>query len=157
MYAKPLYLPNQRKAVDLDTPAILDAFLRVIILFSIVDFHLYVFHYQNIAYIINGVKSMTDKNRIKQAEELERQAAKLRKQAERKLPDFWRVGQKVRYLEDREWAWSKGETAEVIKLRDEYKKTPGDQYQVFYTGNPKSDFGGSYWTTPNDVELVEDV
>lgn len=100
---------------------------------------------------------MTDKNRIRQAEELERQAAELRKQADRKLPEFWRVGQKVRYLQDREWAWSKGGEAEVIELRKEYSKTPGHEYQVFYTGNPNSDFGGRYWTTPDDVELVEDV
>lgn len=99
---------------------------------------------------------MTDKNRIKQAEELERQAAELRKQAKRKLPDFWRVGQKVRYLDHKEWAWVKGETAVVCKLREEYKKTPGDEYQVFYTRNPKFEVGG-YWTTPDDVELVEDI
>lgn len=100
---------------------------------------------------------MTDENRIRQAEELERKAAELRKEAARKLPDFWKVGQRVRYINDREWAWEKGAIAQVIELRNEYKKTPGNEYQVFYTSNPNSEFGGRYWTTPDDVELLDDV
>lgn len=96
-----------------------------------------------------------DDKLIKRAEELERMAAKLRKDAARKLPDFWRVGQKVRYLENSEWAWSKDDTAFVLELRDEKEKIPADQYQVFYTGQKGRH--GRYWTTPDDVELVEDV
>lgn len=75
--------------------------------------------------------------------------------AERLLPDSWRVGQKVRYLNSSEFAWSRGDIAYVLKLRDEYKGRPAAEYQVFYTGVPST--GCSYWTTPNDVELVEDV
>lgn len=94
-------------------------------------------------------------DRIKLAEKLEAQAKRLRQEAVRKLPDFWRVGQKVRYLRDSEWAWGEGDIGFVSSLRDEYKNKPAQEYQVFYT---TSESGyGSFWTTPDDVELLEDV
>lgn len=73
----------------------------------------------------------------------------------RPLPSVWKVGQKVRYLQNSEWAWIKGGTAYVKELRPEYEGKPAKEYQVFYTG-PKGK-GGIFWTTPEDVELVEDV
>ncbi len=75
----------------------------------------------------------------------------------RPLPKQWKVGQKVRYLRSSEWAWNEGEIAYVVQLRDEYKGKKASEYQVFYTGSDKGGKGGTYWTTPTDVELVEDV
>jgi hypothetical protein len=72
---------------------------------------------------------------------------------ERPLPDRWRVGQKVRMITDTEWAWRKGAIMIIVGLHTKYD-------DVFYTSpldyetNPHA---GSYWTTPEDVELVEDV
>jgi hypothetical protein len=72
---------------------------------------------------------------------------------QRSLPEFWRVGQKVRYLRDSEWAWSIGSIGYVVELRPEYKNTPANEYQVFYTAIGEKRFG-IFWTTPEDVELV---
>lgn len=94
-------------------------------------------------------------NRIQQAEVLEAQAAELRRWAGRPLPDVWRVGQKIRYLRWSDHAWSEGDTAYVKELRADHAGKPADQYQVFYTG--PLDRSDSFWTTPDDVELVEDV
>ena len=77
--------------------------------------------------------------------------------AERCMPDFWRVGQKIRYVNTNEWAWEKGDIAYVVKLRDEYRGRPAKEYQVFYTGDNDPDQPGIYWTTPDDVELIEDA
>lgn len=83
------------------------------------------------------------------------EASRLRKEAfaERKLPDFWRVGQKVKFLCNKEWAWGAGTVAEIVEVLN--PKTPADQYQVFWTAtNPGKH---AFWTTPDEVELVEDV
>jgi len=64
---------------------------------------------------------MSDNTRIQLAEELEERAKQLRKEAVRKLPNTWRVGQKIRYINSSDLAWNRGETAYVLKLRDEYK------------------------------------
>ena len=76
----------------------------------------------------------------------------------RPLPDKWQTGQQVRYLESREWAWTRGRTGFVVQLREEYAEAAGDEYQVFYTGPnfPPKNGDPIYWTTPADVELVED-
>jgi hypothetical protein len=70
----------------------------------------------------------------------------------RPLPDFWRVGQKVRTLGNH-FAWSKGAIRRIVELRD--PGTPADQYQVFWTSPDNGQ--GVFWTIPSDVELVEDV
>lgn len=104
--------------------------------------------------------SQLREDRLKRAGQLEAEAVALRVRAhhERPLPDFWRKGQKIRYITTQEWAWSKGNIAYVHGLHDEYKdrKFSAGDYQVFYTG-PKGKSHPSYWTTPDDVELVEDV
>jgi len=84
---------------------------------------------------------------------LESEAAALRKQAydERHLPDFWRRGQKVRTLADKDFAWNAGDVMTIVELRNE--GTPANRYQVFWTTHGKGD--GRYWTTPDEVELVE--
>jgi len=97
---------------------------------------------------------MSNKQMIHEAERLELQAKKLRLKAKRKMPDQWRVGQKVRYVSNKDWAWNKGGIAYILELRDEYKGLSADEYQVFYTGSKKG--SGTYWTTPDDVELIEE-
>ncbi len=77
-------------------------------------------------------------------------------------PDFWRVGMLVEYVRSSEWAWSVGTLGVVNRLRSEYAKTPGHEYQVFYvhplhmsgprTGEP--DLQCTWWTTPADVRFI---
>ena len=74
----------------------------------------------------------------------------------RPLPNRWRVGQKVCYLTTSFWAWAKGDIGHILELRDEYKDKKAHEYQVFYT-RPVNSKTGFFWTTPDDVELVEDV
>lgn len=98
---------------------------------------------------------MTDMARIERARELEAEARQLRKEANRKLPDFWRVGQKVRYIRSSEWAFDKGDIAIVTEIREECRNRPANEYQVFFT-RPLCISDGRFWTTPDDVELIED-
>lgn len=76
-----------------------------------------------------------------------------------KAPDRWEVGMEVRYREDKDWAWAKGDTGFVCEVRDEYKDTPGNEYQVFYTTTPPCEGYpegfGNFWTTPEDVEWIK--
>lgn len=90
-----------------------------------------------------------------EAKSLEERARQLRKEAfdERPLPDFWRKGQKVRFLHEKEWAWGAGAVAEVIEVRD--GSIPADKYQVFWASQDKGKT--RFWTTPDEVELVSDV
>jgi hypothetical protein len=76
----------------------------------------------------------------------------------RKLPPRWKKGMAVRYLDDSDWAWSKGTTAYVVDHRDAPTR-PGSEYQVFYTGPyyPRRDSDPIFWTTPNDVEWVPEM
>lgn len=55
-------------------------------------------------------------------------------------------------MHDKEWAWSAGMEATIVELRNEYKDRKADEYQVFYA-EPDSG-GATWWTTPDDVELV---
>ena len=93
-----------------------------------------------------------DEYKLNRASELEEEAARLRLEAfeERPLPDFWRLGQKVRTLKDNEWAWDKGAIMTIVRLRE--VGVPAAQYQVFWV-TPRSG-QGVFWTTPADVELV---
>jgi hypothetical protein len=95
-------------------------------------------------------------SKLVQATKLEAEAARLRKQAfeERCLPDFWRIGQRVRYITDSEFAWDRGDTAQIVGFHHRYLEgtIPANEYQVFYTSGPGNP--ARYWTTPSDVELV---
>lgn len=75
----------------------------------------------------------------------------------RPLPNKWRVGQKVRYITQSEWGWDRGNVAWITEVRPEYKDKFAGEYQVFYTSYNPEGKGGRYWTTPEDVELIEDV
>lgn len=92
---------------------------------------------------------------IERAAALEQEAARIREEAfaNRRLPDFWRVGQLVRFLDNGEWSWSKGNVWRVVEVAN--PERPAAQYQVFWTSPPCGD--GVFWTTPRDVELVEDT
>lgn len=84
--------------------------------------------------------------RIAMAEKLEAQAARLRREAARPLPDEWAVGMRVRYLRDRDWAWDEGWLGTVIEV-------PGDRkFPHFYTLPDKH--RGRFYTTTDDVALV---
>lgn len=96
-------------------------------------------------------------------EDMEKRAAALRTEAARlealafntrPLPEKWQVGQRVRFLKDREWAWSKGSEATIVRLRGEYAHCLANHYQVFYTSPDSKDV--LWWTTSADVELVSD-
>jgi hypothetical protein len=93
--------------------------------------------------------------KIAEAARLEDKAARLREEAfnERPLPDFWRVGQTVRLIRSIEFGYDAGQTAQVVEVRD--PTIPASEYQVFWISQrPKQE---RFWTTPADVELVEDV
>ncbi|CAA2139559.1 hypothetical protein [Hyphomicrobium sp. ghe19] len=97
-----------------------------------------------------------NEDKLSKAAALEAEARLLRSEAfnDRPLPDFWRVGQKVRTLERKEWAWSAGAIMTIVEVRD--PKIPAKDYQVFWTRHHLSKGGEKFWTEPNDVELVED-
>ena len=93
-----------------------------------------------------------DSSKLARAAELEAQARSLREAAynERPLPDFWRVGQKARFIRDQDFGFQKGTIATIIEVKDAGK--PASEYQVFLTSN---DSGRTrFWTTPDEVELV---
>jgi len=91
-------------------------------------------------------------NRLERAKELRDEADRLEAEAVRLMPGKWKVGMRVRFLRHKEWAWSKGAEATVIKLDKSCNGRRGDEYQVFWT---EPDGGGAtWWTTPDDVELV---
>ena len=91
-------------------------------------------------------------NRLERAKELREEADRLEAEEVRLMPDKWEIGMRVRFLRSAEWAWSKGTEATVIKLDESCKGRRGDEYQVFWT---EPDGGGAtWWTTPDDVELV---
>jgi hypothetical protein len=96
-----------------------------------------------------------DIKKLDRAKALEAEAAELREQAyaERPLPDFWRVGQKVRFLRSKEFAWNRDDVWEITRVAD--GTIPANQYQVFWTTPPSG--LGTFWTTPDDVELVQNL
>ena len=99
-----------------------------------------------------------DQDKIAQAEAMEKEARRLRFSAfsERRLPDFWREGQKVRYLNDRQWCWKKGETGVVIKVPKEFIGKLASEPQWFITSGGKW-YPGRHHTTPSDVELMDNA
>ncbi|MBL4754768.1 MAG: hypothetical protein JKY52_14385 [Flavobacteriales bacterium] len=93
-------------------------------------------------------------NRLDEAAKLRERANELEREHHRPLPLKWEVGQKVRFIRDQEHVCSKGTIAVITGLRDEYRGTKASDYQVFYT-RPIGFSSGKYWTTPDDVELVD--
>lgn len=74
-------------------------------------------------------------------------------------PPKWKVGMKVRYRDDAEFGWAKGQYGVINELRKEYRGKAGNEYQVFYTHPMHGDKvykGASYWTTPADVDWVQE-
>lgn len=95
-------------------------------------------------------------DKIQLALQLREEANRLEKEAhnERPLPKKWKVGQRVRFLESKEWAWYKGSEAIIVELSPECKHKSAEEYQVFWTSPCGG--GATWWTTPDDVELLED-
>lgn len=93
-------------------------------------------------------------NKLEKAKELREEAKRLEDEAhaERPLPKKWEVGMRVRFLEDADYAWSKGSEATVVEVLEDSKNKSGAEYQVFLT-KPDS-IRARWWTTPDDVELV---
>lgn len=102
-----------------------------------------------------------DQDLLNIANMLESEAKRLRKKAfdNRPLPDFWRVGQTVRLLVDKEWCADAGTLMTIVELdtstRLNKPEEPAKNYQVFWTTPVNG--SGQFWTTPDEVELVEDV
>lgn len=78
--------------------------------------------------------------------------------ANRPLPDHWRVGDRIRYIRDKEHCCDAGSLGVVVAVRPECAFKSADEYQVFWTrpdGWAKTLGGGAkFWTTPDEVELV---
>lgn len=96
-----------------------------------------------------------DQELLNIAEMLENEAKRLRNKAfdNRPLPDFWRVGQIVRLIKDKEWCADAGTLMKIVQL--DKPEEPASRYQVFWT-TPINGHG-VYWTTPDEVELLQDV
>ena len=90
-------------------------------------------------------------------------AQRLRYEAfsERPLPDHWRVGDRIRYIRNMEYCCDEGSLGVVLEVRAECAVKPAHEYQVFWTRPDgwATTLGGTakFWTTPDDVELVENV
>lgn len=86
-----------------------------------------------------------DKYRLERAKELREEADRLEAEAARKLPEKWKIGMRVRFLHDKDWAWKAGQEATVVKVREDQK--------VFWTVPDSGTRNATWWTTPDDVEL----
>jgi hypothetical protein len=76
-------------------------------------------------------------------------------------PERWEVGMLVKFRKDEEWAWIKDGYGRIVSLREECADRHGSEYQVFYTTllsgpNDQKDGFGTFWTTPNDVDYIQD-
>lgn len=68
-------------------------------------------------------------------------------------PDHWAIGMRVRYVRNSdEWGPRRGWVGTVTEVRDPDRR--GSEYQVFWV-RPDGDASAQYWTTPDDVELME--
>jgi hypothetical protein len=82
----------------------------------------------------------------------------------RPLPDVWKVGQKIRYLEpEKSGLWEEGDIGYIIAIEPKYENTPAETPQYFHTvvgehksGNYVPEFDGDepYRTSSYEVELV---
>lgn len=104
-----------------------------------------------------------DKAKIAEAVRLEAEAKRLRHESfsERPLPDHWRVGDRIRYIRNMDYCCDAGSLGVVVEVRAECAVKPAHEYQVFWTRPDgwATTLGGTakFWTTPDDVELVENV
>ena len=94
---------------------------------------------------------MNNKEMINYAKTLRAEAADIEEKAKRLLPNKWEIGQKVRFIVDKDHCCNKGCIAEITSLQLENLNVPADEYQVFYT--TPVDGSGRWWTTPDEVEL----
>lgn len=101
-----------------------------------------------------------DSEKLRRASELEAEAVALRKAAfaERPLPDHWRVGDRIRYIRDKEYCCDAGALGVVVDVSPDCAEKRASEYQVFWTcpdSWAKTLGGGSkFWTTPDEVELA---
>lgn len=99
-----------------------------------------------------------DQDKLETAAQLEAQAKQLRREAfaERPLPDHWRVGDRIRYIRNKEHCCEAGALGVVVEV--EHPERPAAEYQVFYTRPDgwTTTLGGTarFYTTPDEVELV---
>lgn len=71
-----------------------------------------------------------------------------------RYPEYWEVGMEVEYQRNMEWGPSKGARGTIVSIHQDYqgsKRRPAKEYQVFYV----SLGSGIYWTTPENVKLVD--
>jgi hypothetical protein len=77
----------------------------------------------------------------------------------RPLPDHWRVGDRIRYIRDKEHCCDAGALGVVVAVGPECAEKLAGEYQVFWTcpqGWTNTLGGGAkFWTTPDEVELVQ--
>jgi hypothetical protein len=78
--------------------------------------------------------------------------------ANRPLPDHWRVGDRIRYIRDKEHCCDAGALGVVVHVSPECAEKPAGEYQVFWTrpdGWAKTLGGESkFYTTSDEVELA---
>lgn len=78
--------------------------------------------------------------------------------ANRPLLDHWRVGDRIRYIRDKEHCCDAGALGVVVEVSPECAYKSADEYQVFWTrpdGWAKTlGCRAKFWTTPDEVELV---
>jgi hypothetical protein len=69
-------------------------------------------------------------------------------------PEKWKVGMLVEYVRDMgEFGPNKGDRGKIAEVRNEDERKAGDEYQVFWVRLSE----GIFWTTPDDVVLIEDA
>lgn len=99
-----------------------------------------------------------DTDKLDEASRLEAAAQVLRRAAfaERPLPDHWRVGDRIRYIRNKEHCCDAGALGVVVEVK--HPERPASQYQVFYTQPDgwANTLGGTarFYTTPDEVELA---
>ena len=71
----------------------------------------------------------------------------------RKLPDFWRAGQRVRVIKSKHGFFYIGDVLTVVDV--ETPDTPADQEQVLWLSYVPE--GERYKASPEHIELIEDV
>lgn len=95
--------------------------------------------------------------KIKLAQLLERMATHIRSTAfnDRPLPDFWRVGQKVRLITSKEWCGDAGQEFYICKVKWAAEPAHSSNNTIWITPSLLTE-EGKYWTSPHEIELVED-
>lgn len=71
-----------------------------------------------------------------------------------KAPAVWKVGMKVRYRHDSEWAWDAGDVGVIIGFQTNERKN--HPRLVFYTNQNGKKDSSWFYTTPADVDWIEE-